>query len=173
MYWFRCHLTVSKNDRNHCLHGIYILVAGERNTSTKSMTKLRDTLESINAMEKINQRRNVCKLVEIGKGGFYIMWSGEAWPLSPDLNEMWEWSKWICRNSMLLGSRAWCWDWLSGGQGCCRGDREAVRQECARYVWELQGHCDKWNEQWENSKWGRQVRVLRWEAGWRLTCNPV
>lgn len=82
---------MSKKDRNHCLHGIYILVAGERNTSTKSMSKLCDMLESINAMGKINQRRRkVCKFVEswwrLGRGDFISCGQGKA--QSPDLSEM-------------------------------------------------------------------------------------
>lgn len=68
---------MNKADKNHCFHGIYILVVGERNTSTKSMSKLYGIVESVNAVEKVDQREEkyvyVCGVVVgvgMGKGGF-------------------------------------------------------------------------------------------------------
>lgn len=57
-----------------------------------------------------------------------------------------------------MGRRAWYWHLLSGGPGCCKGDSEAVRL-WGRNVPGVCGSCKAtatgWNEQWENSKWGR------------------
>lgn len=126
---------------------------------TKSMSKLCGTLENISAVEKLNQRKEVSVCVW-GCGGSWGGCSGEAWPLSQVLKELWGWVKWMSRGRVFQP------------EGTVRPGGGNVPAVCGSPKAGRTGVEWVMGEQWV--KRGRAVEGF-WceEAAWILTWWPV